>query len=503
MDPPRLRVVFARHLASLPGGGYRQVMAKKNKVQRPKARRARGFPDRSGAELVAEREMLERIAQVYESYGFAPLATPALEYTDALGKFLPDVDRPNSGVFSFQDDDEQWLSLRYDLTAPLARYVAENMDALPRPFRRYAVGTVWRNEKPGPGRFREFTQIDADSCFAPPPHADAEIIMMFVDALAAAGVDARDVEIRLSSRKVMTGVLEIIGLDPADEARAGTVLRAMDKYDRLGADGVALLLGEGRKDESGDFTEGAGLAPGQVDQVLRFMEGADMAAALAGNATGAEGAAELDAIISTLAACGYGERVKLDPSVIRGLDYYTGPVFEAALTFDVENEKGQVVQFGSVGSGGRYDGLIARFKGQEVPSVGCSVGVSRLLTALRSKAALPAAKAPIVVLALEEAEMPRYHRMAQALRAEGIAAEVYVGGAGMKAQMRYADKRGAPIVVICGEDERTHGQVTVKDLRVGKEASSAIESRDQWTAERPGQETMPEADLVRVVKARL
>ncbi|NRA31665.1 MAG: histidine--tRNA ligase, partial [Parvularculaceae bacterium] len=444
-------------------------MAKKNKVIRPKARRARGFPDRSGAELIAERLMLERIGKVYESYGFAPLATPAFEFTDALGKFLPDVDRPNAGVFSLQDDDEQWLSLRYDLTAPLARYVAENMDALPRPYRRYAVGSVWRNEKPGPGRFREFTQIDADACFAPPPHADAEIIMMFIDALEAAGIESDDVEVRLSSRKVMTGLLEIIGLDPADQNTAGTVLRAMDKYDRLGSDGVALLLGDGRKDESGDYTDGAKLAPNQIDQVVRFIEGGDMADALSANATGAEGAQELDQIVSTLKECGYGERVKLDPSVIRGLDYYTGPVFEAALTFDVENEKGQVVQFGSVGSGGRYDGLIARFKGQDVPSVGCSVGVSRLLTALKSKSALPDAPAPVVVLALEGDEMPRYHKMAKALRAEGVAAEVYLGGAGMKAQMRYADKRGAPIVVICGEDERSAGQVTVKDLRAGKQ----------------------------------
>lgn len=479
------------------------TMAKKNKVLRPKARRPRGFPDRSGADLVAERLMLERIGRVYESYGFAPLSTPAFEYTDALGKFLPDVDRPNAGVFSLQDEDDQWLSLRYDLTAPLARFVAENMDALPRPFRRYAVGTVWRNEKPGPGRFREFTQIDADACFAPPPHADAEIIMMFVDALSAAGVSETDVEIRLSSRKVMTGLLEVIGIDPQDQEKAGAVLRAMDKYDRLGAEGVTLLLGEGRKDESGDYTEGAKLAAPQIDAILRFMEGGDMAETLSRNATGADGAEELTAIMGMLTKLGYGERVRLDPSVIRGLDYYTGPVFEAALTFDVENEKGQTVQFGSVGSGGRYDGLIARFKGQEVPSVGCSVGVSRLLTALKSKAALPEPIGPVVILALEESEMPRYHRMAQALRREGIAAEVYLGGAGMKAQMRYADKRGAPIVAIAGEDEIKSGTVTLKDLRAGKEASEGIESRDQWTEERPGQETVAEAQMIAWIKDRL
>jgi histidyl-tRNA synthetase len=478
-------------------------MAKKNKVQRPRARKPRGFPDRFGAELVAERLMLARIGEVYESYGFAPLSTPALEFTDALGKFLPDVDRPNAGVFSMQDDDEQWMSLRYDLTAPLARFVAENMDQLPRPYRRYAVGTVWRNEKPGPGRFREFTQIDADACFAPAPHADAEIIMMFVDALKAAGVDDSDVEIRLSSRKVMTGLLQAIGLDPEDRAKAGTVLRAMDKYDRLGADGVKHLLGEGRKDESGDYTEGAGLEASQIDAVLRFMEGGEMADMLSGTQTGADGQEELDTIVSTLKACGYGDRVKVDPSVIRGLDYYTGPVFEAELTFDVENDKGQVVQFGSVGSGGRYDGLVARFKGQEVPSVGCSVGVSRLLTALRSKAALPEPLGPVVVLALEGDELPVYHRMAQELRRAGMAAEVYLGGAGMKAQMRYADKRGAPIVVIRGEDERQAGQVTLKDLRAGKKASEGIDTREEWTEERPGQETVAEDRMVAWVRERI
>jgi histidyl-tRNA synthetase len=294
-----------------------------------------------------------------------------------------------------------------------------------------------------------------------------------------------------------------VGLDPEDQGKAATVLRAMDKYDRLGTDGVALLLGEGRKDESGDFTEGAKLAPAQIDAVLRFMTGADTADMLNQSSTGAEGQAELDSIISTLNACGYGERVKMDPSVIRGLDYYTGPVFEAELTFDVENEKGQVVQFGSVGSGGRYDGLIARFKGQEVPSVGCSVGVSRLLTALQSKAALPEPIGPVVILALEESEMPAYHRMAAALRAEGIAAEVYLGGAGMKAQMRYADKRGAAIVVIRGEDERQANQVTIKDLRAGKRASADIESRDQWTEERPGQETVGEDRLIPWIRERL
>ena len=485
-------------------------MAKTKKPHRPKPRRPRGLRDGAGADLLAEQAMLARITAIYASYGYAPLETPALEYTDALGKFLPDVDRPNAGVFSLQDDDEQWLSLRYDLTAPLARHVAENYDALPKPYRRYQTGQVWRNEKPGPGRFREFTQVDADCVGAPAPHADAEVVMMFADAIRAAGLSDEDVTIRLSSRKVMSGLLEAIGVE--EGAVSAAVLRAMDKHDRLGAEGVRRLLGEGRKDESGDYTQGAGLSDGQADQVLAFMEAASethagalaqMRAVMGRSAVGAEGADELDAIAETLGALGYGARAKIDPSVVRGLDYYTGPVFEAEVTFPVQNEKGETVVFGSVGSGGRYDGLVERFKGVRVPAVGCSVGVSRLLTALSARGQAPAPRGPVVVLALEGDHMADYHRMAANLRAEGIATEVYLGGSGMRAQMKYADKRAAPAVVIRGEDERAAGQVTVKDMGLGAKLSAEIESNDEWRSGQPAQETVPEADLGAAVKAAL
>ena len=480
------------------------------KPHRPKPRRPRGLPDRLGAEVLAEQAMLARITSVYAAYGFAPLQTPAIEFTDALGKFLPDVDRPNEGVFGFRDDDEQWLSLRYDLTAPLARYVAENNDRVPKPFRRYQVGTVWRNEKPGPGRFREFTQCDADTVGAPAPHADAEIVMMFADAIEAAGLAREDVRLRLSSRKVMTGLLSAIGVEEGPQA--GTVLRAMDKMDRLGPDGVRRLLGEGRKDDSGDYTEGAGLSDGQADRVLAFMAaggeaGGDpltaMRAVMGDTAIGTEGADELARIAETLHAMGYGERVVIDPSVVRGLDYYTGPVFEAEVTFPVTNEKGQEVVFGSVGSGGRYDGLVARFRGQEVPAVGCSVGVSRLLAALAAKGEAAPAPGPVVVLALEGDRMDDYHRMAATLRAGGVAAEVYLGGAGMRAQMKYADKRGASAVVIRGEDERAAGQVTVKDLNLGSKLSETVATNEEWREARPAQETVPEAEMLEAVRRAL
>ncbi|MEM6649607.1 MAG: histidine--tRNA ligase [Pseudomonadota bacterium] len=484
-------------------------MAKKQKTFRPKPRKPRGFQDRVGAEILAEQAMLRRITAVYASYGFLPLETPAFEYTDALGKFLPDVDRPNNGVFSLQDDDEQWMSLRYDLTAPLARHVAEHYEGLPKPFRRYQVGTVWRNEKPGPGRFREFTQCDADTVGAPAPHADAETVMMFTDAVMAAGVKQEDFQVRLSSRKVMSALLQKIGLDTEDVGKAGTVLRAMDKYDRLGPEGVGLLLGKGRMDESGDFTDGAQLSNGQSDIVLSFMaaQGGTNAQTLtrlsdllSDHPIGAEGLQELEVMAETLDALGYHDHVKVDPSVVRGLDYYTGPVFEAELTFDVMNEDGQVVQFGSVGGGGRYDDLVKRFKGVEVPAVGCSIGVSRLLSALRAKGQTEETVAPVVILALEADRMTAYQQMAAILRKEGVAAEVYVGGSGMKAQLKYADKRGAAVTIIQGEDERARGEVTVKDLKLGEKLSKQIESNEEWRSGQVAQFSVPEKDLVQAVK---
>src|SRR6266567_3619638 len=239
---------------------------KSNKL---KARLPRGLADRGPAEIAATRRMLETIRKVYERYGFDPVETPAMEYTDALGKFLPDLDRPNEGVFSFQDDDEQWISLRYDLTAPLARYVAENFDALPKPYRSYRAGYVYRNEKPGPGRFRQFMQFDADTVGSASPAANAEMCMMAADTMEALGIPRGSYVVKVNNRKVLDGVMEAIGLGGEENAgKRLTVLRAIDKLDRLGLDGVRQLLGAGRKDESGDFTRGAGLDKNQIDRVL-------------------------------------------------------------------------------------------------------------------------------------------------------------------------------------------------------------------------------------------
>ena len=484
------------------------------KQPKPKARLPRGFRDRGAAEIMAEQKMLATIRAVYESYGFEPLETPAFEYTDALGKFLPDVDRPNEGVFSLKDDDDQWMSLRYDLTAPLARHVAANFQHLAKPFRRYQTGTVWRNEKPGPGRYREFTQFDADTVGSASASADAELLMMLSDTLEALGLKRGDYIVKLNNRKLLDGVLEASGVALEDRARRGIVLRAIDKIDRLGVEGVAALLGQGRKDESGDFTKGAGLDDAQAQRILAFVapdakdEEAHLnqiATLISSSKVGADGLNELEQIVKLLQACGYGpDRVMFDTGVVRGLDYYTGAVFEAQLTFPIKNEDGEGVVFGSVAGGGRYDDLVARFTGQTVPATGVSIGVSRLMSALTTRGLMAAAKAPLVVVTVfDKAEASASFAIVQELRAAGLRAEAYVGNGKMGDQFKYADKRGAAIAVIEGGDERARGEVTLKDLALGAELAKSVESRAEWVGNREAQKSVARANLVAEIKAML
>ncbi len=491
-----------------------------SKVRRPAARVPKGFRDISAATVRAEAQMLARIREVYERYGFDPLETSAIEYADALGKFLPDEDRPNEGVFAFQDDDEQWMALRYDLTAPLARYVAEYFDGLPKPFRRYQVGPVWRNEKPGPGRFRQFTQFDADTVGTPTVAADAEMCMMAADCFEALGIARGGYRLRVNNRKVLDGLLETIGI-VGEEAGAiatrMTVLRSIDKFDKLGRFGVELLLGAGRKDESGDFTKGAGLEPGQIARVLDYVESGlgaadsdagDRKAVLEGwravvgaSARGNEGIDELLEMDALFASASYGvDRIEFNSWIVRGLGYYTGPVFESELLFEVKDEKGNPVRFGSVGSGGRYDDLVERFKGVKVPATGFSIGISRLYTALDLLGQIrhDSAVAPVVVLTL--GDMAASQSMVRDLREAGIRAEMYLGGSGMRAQVKYADKRSAPVAVIEGEDERAQGIVTLKDLILGAEMSREIEDNAKWREGQPAQVSVPRAELVQGVK---
>ena len=520
-----------------------------------KPRLPRGFPDRTEADILAQGRMLDTIRQTFELYGFEALETPFVEYTEALGKFLPDLDRPNEGVFSFQDDDEQWLSLRYDLTAPLARYVAENFDALPKPYRSYRVGYVFRNEKPGPGRFRQFMQFDADIVGSGSVAGDAEICMLAADTMEKLGIKRGDYVVKVNNRKVLDGVMEAIGLGGEENAgRRLTVLRAIDKLDKFGPEGLRLLLGEGRKDESGDFTKGAGLGSDEIELIIAILhstvaiEGAAGGGEAYGNATAfspdlrfplnpnflnrfndyfdragsnkfAEGIAELSDIKALLHASGYeDDRIRIDPSVVRGLEYYTGPVYEVELTFPVTNEDGTVVRFGSVAGGGRYDGLVGRFRPEPVPAVGFSIGVSRLYSALK------AVKSPIVdsrnglplvvVTAMDNKSpefMPGYQAMVSALRqakgAEGkplLRADLYLGSSGFNAQMKYADRRGAICAVIQGSSEREAGTVVIKDLILGAELAAASrdvkDSAEHKAKQAEAQFAVPVAELVEGVK---
>ncbi|HEX2512592.1 MAG TPA: histidine--tRNA ligase [Xanthobacteraceae bacterium] len=507
-------------------------MAEK-KPQKLKARLPRGLADRGPAEIAATRAMIEKIRAVYERYGFEPVETPAIEYTDALGKFLPDQDRPNEGVFSFQDDDEQWLSLRYDLTAPLARYVAENFQNLALPYRSYREGWVFRNEKPGPGRYRQFMQFDADTVGSASPAADAEMCMMAADAMEALGIQRGDYVVKVNSRKVLDGVLEWIGLGgEANAAKRLTVLRAIDKLDRLGSDGVKLLLGKGRKDESGDFTPGAGLNDEQIEAILQSLkfrvefearaDGLEREALVGdipgkfffqkgGDALLAEGRSELVAIGKLFQAAGYGgDRIRIDASVVRGLEYYTGAVFEVELTFETRDEKGRPLRFGSVGGGGRYDGLVSRFRGEPVPATGFSVGVSRLLAALQAiKSPIVSGEAqqgPVLVTVFDQSRIGDYQKMTQTLRNAGIRAEMYLGNPknNLGAQLKYADKRHSPCAIIQGSDEKARGEVQIKDLAIGTQlAGEAKEREDYLQKQAQAQFAVKEDRLVEAVRELL
>lgn len=484
------------------------MAGKQKKSPRPKAETPKGFRDYFGADVAERKAMLDKIAEVYHLYGFEALESSAVETVEALGKFLPDVDRPNEGVFAWQEEDSGWVALRYDLTAPLARVYAQNRNDLPTPYRRYAMGPVWRNEKPGPGRFRQFYQCDADTVGAPSVAADAEICAMLSDTLEVVGIPRGDYLVRVNNRKVLNGVLETMGL--TDDAQRDAVLRTIDKFDKVGESGVRELLGKGRLDASGAYIDGVGLSDDQAAPVLAFLtsKGADagatldnLRAAIGESAIGAEGVAELETIANLLAAQGYGpDRIEIDPSVVRGLGYYTGPVFEAELTFEIKDEKGRPRQFGSVAGGGRYDDLVKRFTGQSVPATGVSIGVDRLLAALRAKGRVGGdTTGPVIVTVMDRDRMGAYQEMVADLRNAGIRAEVYLGNPkNFGNQLKYADKRNSPVAVIQGSDEADRGVVQIKDLVLGAKIAQEA-SLEEWKAQ-PAQREIPRADLVAEIR---
>lgn len=482
---------------------------------RPIPRLPKGFRDTFASDVLARRHTIDKIRRVYESYGFAPLETSAIEYVETLGKFLPESSTPAGGIFAFQDEDNSWLALRYDLTAPLSRIFSEYRKEIPQPFRRYQVGLVWRNEKPGPGRFREFYQFDIDTVGTPSMAADAEVCCVLADALEALDIARGDYVIRVNNRKALNGVLEVVGISPEDEETSLSVLRAIDKLDRLGLSAVRELLGKGRVDESGDFMKGANLRDEQVQLIVDLLSVSEklrtdvcnkFESLVQGSAVGEEGVAELREIDRFLSAVGYAEdRVVFDPTVVRGLAYYTGPVVEAALTFETTDETGQKRQFGSVAGGGRYDYLVERFVGEKVPATGASIGVDRLLTALKQLGKLSGVEtsAPVVITVMDRNYILEYEKMTFQLRNAGIPAEMYLGSGGFKKQLQYADDRDSIVAVIAGSREFEAGEVSLKDLRLGRELSTNITNREDWAKQQPAQITISISNLVEEVRGIL
>ncbi len=431
----------------------------KDKKNKPSKELPLGFVDRQEKELLVRDFIISNIKEVMIKYGFQYLETPSFEYTDSIGKFLPDKDRPDEGVFSFQDE-KKWLSLRYDLTAPLARYVAKNYLEIPKPFKRYQLGTVWRNEKPGPGRFREFLQFDADFVGTQSLQADAELCVMISEILEKCGLGKEEYVIKISSRKITEELFKKINLD--DNEQKLTALRALDKIDRLGWTGVKQLLGEGRKDKSGDFTKGANLNTSNIETIETELK---------------KKSAESNDLLEIFKIFkDYNfNNFEFDPTIIRGLEYYTGVIFEVNLKFDVKNNKGQVIQFGSIGGGGRYDNLVNNFGNYDAPATGISIGLDRLVYALMQKKEFKIKQSkPIVICVFDKNSMKEYIKLQTILRGSGISTEIYPGESKLKKQMEYANKIKAPAVILYGEDEIKSGKPTLRDLISGKEKSISI-----------------------------
>ena len=475
------------------------------KTFKPTSELPNGFADRQEEELLIRDLLISNIKKIMSKYGFQYLETPSFEYTDSIGKFLPDKDRPSEGVFSFEDE-KKWLSLRYDLTAPLARYAAKNFDSLPRPFKRFQLGTVWRNEKPGPGRFREFLQFDADYIGTNNLFSDAELCFLISEILNSCGLEKSEFIIKISNRKLSKGLLEKLNI--TDEQKQSITLRAIDKLDRVGVEGVQYLLGKGRKDKSGDFTKGAELEESQIKEIIKFLNIKNLSdknfekirEIAADNESMNNGIKELELMEKYFLLFNFTNYI-FDPTVVRGLEYYTGPIFEANLTFGVKNNKGQEIEFGSVGGGGRYDDLVKRFNNQDCPSTGISVGLDRLIYAILQKNKIKAEKKnPVLICVFDEKYMDFYIKILNVLRSKNISAEIYSGSSNIKSQFKYADRRGCDFVILCGDDEVSKNVVTIKNLNVGKQMSENIKDRSEWKQSSEAQKTVAFDQLLNEIK---
>ncbi|HEX4951970.1 MAG TPA: histidine--tRNA ligase [Thermoanaerobaculia bacterium] len=460
---------------------------------RVEPRLSRGLRDLFPEEMIARRRLIDTIAGVYELYGFVPLSTPAVEYLDVLRGAAAGEEAQGS-IFTVANPEEEALGLRFDLTVPLSRVIAQYRE-LPRPFRRYQVAPVWRADKPGPGRFREFTQFDLDSVGAPSEVADTEILAGMCDTLRA--LEVGPFRVRFSSRALLNLLLSFADVPPE---RAADVFRVLDKLDKVGPEKVRRELTVGYVDESGDPIKGVGLTSAQVDKIEEFLairpdDRRQVVAALRdlfGAVPGAEGEiAVVERISEHLYALGYADsEVALDLSIARGLAYYTGPVFEAVLL--------DAPQYGSVFGGGRYDGLVLRFLDERVPATGASIGVDRLLAALihLGRAGTQKATAKVLVTTMDPGLTSEYLAMTWELRRAGIPTEIYLGEAKVGKQLRYADGWGIPICLLVGSNEAAAGKVTLKDMEVGRARTGEVGERSAWLAERPGQREVARTELV-------
>jgi histidyl-tRNA synthetase len=462
----------------------------------------KGFRDYLPAQMNARLKLISTIRRVYELYGFQPLDTPAQEYKVTLVGY---GEENTKQIFTFPNPEEEEVALRFDLTVPLARVVAQYTD-LPLPFRRYQVATVWRADKPDPGRFREFVQFDLDTVGAPGLAADAEILCGMYDTLTALGI--RGFRIRFSSRRVLNALLDFAGI-PQDASHR--VFRVLDKLEKVGMASVEAELTKGRVDASGDRIPGLGLAEEQVARIRRFLELphgtrannlASVAQLFGGVPSGAGALEELTFLCDSLDTLGIPEEnVVLDVSIARGLDYYTGPVFEAVLT--------DAPEFGSVFGGGRYDGLVERFLGRKIPAVGASIGVDRLLAAMQKLGllTLSPATAGVLVTVMEPSRIAEYQRLTRELRLAGINAEMYLGEEkGLGKQLQYANRLRIPLAVLVGSDEFAKGEVTVKNLQLGAELQEKKNSadRDEWLRlSRTVQTSVPRGDAVAHIRSLL
>lgn len=463
-------------------------------------RLSRGLRDLMPGEVLARQWLIDTIRGVYELYGFVPLSTPAIEYLDVLQGSTAGREAQQS-IFTVSNPEGEELGLRFDLTVPLARLVAQYPE-LPRPLRRYQVASVWRADKPGAGRFREFTQFDLDVVGVESELADVEVMAGMCDTLEALGVGAY--RVRFSSRTLLNLLLDFAGI-PAE--RGGEVFRVLDKLEKAGPEKVRLELTTGYVDESGDPISGLGLAADQVDRIDRFLairsdSRARVLEGLRQLFAGLDGASEaidtVERISRQLAGLGYGDdKVALDLSIARGLAYYTGPVYEAVLL--------DAPEFGSVFGGGRYDDLVLRFLGERVPATGASIGVDRLLAALSHLGRVEERRstAQVLVTAMDPELTGEYLAMTWELRRAGIATELYMAGGRVGKQLKYADRWNVPLCLLLGSDEKARGVVTLKDMEVGRRKARKLEEREEWLAERPGQREVPRGELVSTVREML